>query len=527
MKGRFVSDSQRLPGLAACRPWVGDMLALLAGAALPLAFAPFGWYFVAVAALGLLFALWLDSPSPRRALWRGWLFGLGMFGVGTSWVYVSLHYFGNIPPAAAMPITALFVAGFALFPALLGYLVTRFFPAPGMAKLLVVLPAGWTLAEWVRGWFLTGFPWLNLGYGQIDSPLAGLAPLLGVYGVGWALAFSAGLVLVILGYGGRRFRAAVALVVLWGLGWALGHVHWVQPQGPEVRVSLVQGNVTQDMKWEPEQLRPTMDLYRDLTSQHWDSDLVIWPETAVPAFYHEVAEYLAEFEQEARSHGTDLVLGIPVYDFYNDRYYNSVISLGSRQGIYVKHHLVPFGEYFPMRTVLSAIQGFFVVPMSDFSSGELGQPPLEAASFKIGASICYEAAFGEEIIRSLPAADLLVNVSNDAWFGDSLAPHQHLQMARMRALEGGRYLLRATNTGISAIIGPDGKVQASAPQFRAHVLTGTVQAMQGTTPYVLWGNLPVVVGTVGALGLAFLGMRMRAGRTRTQGADSGSAVSDT
>lgn len=490
-----MPDSHSMISAVLRNRWLGDGLSLLAGASLPLAFAPFGWYPLAVPALAALFALWLSSSS-HQAFWRGWLFGLGMFGVGTSWVYVSIHYFGNIEPAVAAVVTVLFVATFALYPGLLGYLLTRLFPQPSPGKLLVVFPAGWTLAEWVRGWFLTGFPWLDLGYSQIDSPLSGIAPLLGVYGVSWVTAFSAALLLVILGWQGTwRLRAVLGLILLWGTAWLPGQVNWVQPQGPAVRVSLVQGNITQDMKWNPDQLQPTLDLYRRLTEEHWDSKLVIWPETAVPDFYHEVAKgFLADMAAEARANHTDLLTGIPVFDFTTERYYNSIISLGAHEGFYYKHHLVPFGEFFPLRSVLSAVQGFFEVPMSDFSSGALGQPPLRAASFRIGASICYEAAFGEEIIRSLPAADLLVNVSNDAWFGDSLAPHQHLQMARMRALEGGRYLLRATNTGISAIIDPRGRLVATSPQFQVHVLTGTVRAMRGATPYVVYGNVPVILG---------------------------------
>lgn len=490
-----MSDSHGMTGSVLHRRWLGDGLSLLAGASLPLAFAPFGWYPLAVLALTLLFALW-QSSSPRQAFRRGWLFGLGMFGVGASWVYVSIHHFGNIVPAVAAAVTILFVVILAFYPGLLGYLLARLFPRPGPGTLLIVFPAAWVLAEWTRGWFLTGFPWLNLGYSQIDGPLSGIAPLLGVYGVSWATALSAALLLVIPSLRGVwRPRAVLGLVLLWGSAWLLGQVGWVQPQGSEVRVSLVQGNIMQDMKWNPDQLQPTMDLYRRLTQAHWDSDLVIWPETAVPDFYHRVAEgFLADVAAEARANHTDLLMGIPVYDFATERYYNSVLSLGSREGFYYKHHLVPLGEFFPLRSVLSAVQGFFEVPMSDFSSGALGQPPLQAASLRIGASICYEAAFGEEIIHSLPAADLLVNVSNDAWFGDSLAPHQHLQMARMRALEGGRYLLRATNTGISAIIDPHGKLVATSPRFQAHVLTGTVRAMHGVTPYVVYGNVPVVLG---------------------------------
>ncbi|MCL5668849.1 MAG: apolipoprotein N-acyltransferase [Gammaproteobacteria bacterium] len=475
------------------RAWRGDLLALLAGVLFPLAFAPVAWFPLALVSVALLFLTWLDV-TPRRAWWRGYLFGLGQFGVGVSWVYVAIHDFGYAGVFLAAFLTALFVAFLALFPALMGYFAARFFPLPDNKKFLLAFPAAWTLFEWLRGWVLTGFPWLNIGYSQIDAPLAGIAPLLGVYGVSWMTAFSAALLIVLLRADkAGKLRALAALVLIWGGSALLGRVEWTQPLGAPLKVSLVQGNIPQDIKWQPEQRQHTLDLYADLTRQRWGDDLIVWPEAALTVFYHEVADsYLAQLRNEARAQGTDLIIGLSVADLETRRYYNSMMSLGMSEGFYFKRHLVPFGDYVPLAEWLRGLIKFFDLPMSGYSHGPEQQALLAAAGYKVGVSICYEDIFGEEIIEGLPEAALLVNGTNNAWYGDSFAPHQALQMSRMRALETGRYVLRATTNGISAIIDEQGKVRARSPQFETYVVTGKAQPRRGATPYVRGGNYPVL-----------------------------------
>lgn len=474
--------------------WRADLLALLAGALFPLAFAPFHWFPLSIVSLALLFGVWRCTP-PRRAAWRGWLFGVGQFGVGVSWVYVAIHDFGYASAGLAGFMTAMFVALLALFPALLGYAVTRLSPAPVGVQILLIFPAGWTLFEWLRGWVLTGFPWLNAGYSQMDAPLAGLAPIGGVYGVSWAVAFSAGLLLMLVQEVGRpRRHAAAALVTLWLVALAAGRMEWTQADGAPLRAALVQGNIPQAIKWQPEQVQRTLDLYLDLTRQHWGSDLIVWPEAALPVFYDQVADnYLARLQDEARANHTDMLIGISVREHESRRYYNSMVSLGSSTGFYHKRHLVPFGDYVPLEGWLRGLVRFFDLPMSGYSPGPARQPLLEVAGYKAGISICYEDIFGEEVIQSLPQAALLVNGTNNAWYGDSFAPHQALQMSRMRALESGRYMLRATTNGISAVIDARGEIVAQAAQFREDVVVAAFQPMTGATPYVRWGNYPVVI----------------------------------
>jgi apolipoprotein N-acyltransferase len=477
------------------------LAALLAGAAVPLGMDPFGWYPLTLLALAVLAGLLYRAP-PRQAAQLGALFGFGQFGVGVSWVYISIYLYGNATLPLAVAVMLLLVAFLALYPAAMGWVVARRVERSPSAFLLGIFPAAWTLAEWVRSWLLTGFPWLNVGYSQIDAPLLGFAPVFGVYGVGWLLALSAGLVawLFLAGKHRERLTAAVLLAGLWLTGFALDRVRWSEPAGPPLLATVVQGNIPQELKWEPEQRRSTVERYVALTRQHLDSDVVVWPETAVPAFYDEVEEnLLAPLAEQFAQADVALVTGIPVLDKHSWQYFNAVISLQQPGRFYYKSHLVPFGEYLPLRAWLSEVLAFLPVPEADFSAGDPRQPLLRAAGYPFGASICYEIAFGEQLIKALPEAAFLVNVSNDAWFGQSLAPHQHLEMARMRAREAERYMLRATNTGISAIIAADGSLLVRSSQGRAEAISSEIQPLRGTTPYTRWGNWPVVVSALGVL----------------------------
>lgn len=472
---------------------LADAGALFAGLALPFAFAPYGLYPLAFAALAVLFATWRRA-TPGRAFWRGWLFGLGQFGFGVYWLHISIHLFGGINLAGALAITYLLVAYLALYPAAVGYLSRLKRVRSEPFWLLFAVPALWVLAEWIRSWLFTGFPWLNLGYSQIDGPLAGLAPIAGVYAVSWGTALAAALLLVVCTANWHGRLAALLALVAMAAGTHLARdIEWSQAHGTPLKVALIQGAVPQAIKWNPEQLEHTIQLYRDLTEPHWDADIIVWPETAIPAFYHQIApvtEFLRERAIENRAY---LLMGTVVSDPDTERYYNSIVALGERAARYDKRHLVPFGEYLPLRFLLDGFLDFLAIPMSDFSPGDPDKPLLDLGKLRIGTSICYEDAFGEEVIQALPAADFLVNVSNDAWFGDSIAPHQHLQIARMRALETGRYLLRATNTGVSAIIGPDGRIMARSPQFTPHVLIGEITRNHGMSFYARFGNMPVLI----------------------------------
>ncbi len=464
------------------------LLAFAAGAATVTGFAPFGLGLVPLFSLALLFRLWRHAARPGLNKWTGYAFGLGLMGFGVFWIRISIAQFGGVPPALAVLITLVFILFMACYYALAGWAAERLRGRSDAVWLVLVLPAVWTLLEWLRGWLFTGFPWLALGYSQIALPLAGYGPVLGVFGVSLLLALSAGLLNLL-----PRAAAVGLLAALWVGGLGLQQLAWTRPAGEPIRVSLVQGNIPQEQKWLRAMRAPTLNRYLEMTRSVPDSRIVVWPETAVPAFADEVEDGLLQpLHLQLKGQGRDLLLGIVAGERDAD-YYNAMLSLGaSGRDAYFKRHLVPFGEYLPFDKWTRPVLDFLRIPMSNFSAGGDGKPLLTLAGYPAGIDICYEDAYGEEIIRALPDAAFLINASNDAWFGDSLAPHQHLEIARMRALETGRYLLRATNTGISAIIDQHGLVRRSSPQFERAVLSDDIVPMQGTTPFATWGNWAVV-----------------------------------
>ena len=473
-------------------PWSGYVLSFLVGCSLPFAFAPFSLFPLAVIALAFLLALW-QNVSPWTAFWRGLFFGIGMFGVGTSWIYVSLSQFGHIPFLPSLLVTFLFILLMASYLALLGGGLNFFFPNAHHTKWLLGFPSGWVLIEWLRGWFLTGFPWLSIGYSQIDSPLSGFAPLIGLYGITGFVALSAGLLVAFYQNKHLVYIYLPCLFLLWGGGKVLSQVEWTESSNhPPLKVALLQGNIPQDFKWLQNYQLPTLDRYVELTQAHQNVDLIVWPETAIPVFYHQVPELIDYLNEQHRMHQLDFLIGIPVLNEKKE-YFNAVMSISHHPGFYYKRHLVPFGEYIPFYAFLGKFLQLLDVPMSEFSAGADRQENLYSSGQYIGISICYEDVVSELVRSTLPEATLLVNVSNDAWFGHSIAPHQHLEIARMRALESGRYLLRATNTGISAIIDPKGRIVAQAPQFQIDALKGEVQAYQGLTPYIHFGDQWIII----------------------------------
>ncbi len=469
-------------------------LALLAGALCVFGFAPFGVFPVPVLALAVLFVLLQQAATPRAAARLGWSFGLGLFSAGIGWIYVALHDYGAMPFVLALPATLLFAAFLALFPAVAVWLPARLGVAD-WRRTLLALPAAWVLLEWVRGMIFTGFPWLTLGYAHSGSPLAGYALLLGVYGVSLVAAVSAGLLALLWQQRWNRTGqlALTVLLLLWGGGALLRTVAWTQPQGDPVSVALVQGNIPQDIKFNEDAMIGTLETYRRFALQS-EARLTVLPETALPLLRDEVPQSLVEqLRNHARQTGGDVLIG--AFEKDDGSYYNSVFTLGTAaEQHYRKHHLVPFGEFIPLRPVLGwFINSVLDIPMGDQARGAAVQPPLEVAGQRVAVNICYEDVFGEEIIRALPQATLLVNVTNDAWYGYSHAAAQHNQISQLRALETGRMMLRATNTGVTSIIDRDGRVVQQLPQHQEGVLTGMAQGYTGSTPYVSWGNAAVLL----------------------------------
>ena len=493
--------------------WPGNLLAVAAGALTSLALAPFDLWPLALVAVGL-FYLGLRELAPRQALGRGWCYGFGLYGAVTSWIYVSINTYGGASPLLATLLLVAFFAAIAWFFALPAWLWARWLrrtEAP-LADALC-FAALWVLQEAFRGWFLTGFPWLYSGYSQLDGPLAGLAPLGGVWLVSFVLALSAALLCNL-----RRLRArpsflATAVVVLlapWAVGLALKGHAWTTPAGAPLKVAALQGNVEQDLKWDPAHIDAQLALYRDMSFSSRPVDLLVWPETAVPILKDQAQGYIDMMGRFAGDRHSALITGVPVREVEQGqrRYYNGITVSGEGEGTYLKQKLVPFGEYVPLQDMLRGVIAFFDLPMSDFARGPADQAMLQAKGYQIAPYICYEVVYPEFAASLAARSNILLTISNDTWFGTSIGPLQHLQMAQMRALEAGRWMIRATNNGVTGLIDPFGKITAQVPQFERAILYGEVVPMQQLTPYLQWRSWPLAVVCLLLFGWALLAARI-------------------
>jgi apolipoprotein N-acyltransferase len=412
-------------------------------------------------------------------------------------------------------LVAIFVVAMALFPAALAFAYARWVRGPNRWVNAIGFSACWVALEWTLTWFLTGFPWLLIGYAQLENPLRHWAPVGGVLSVSLVAALSATIAVAgIARHATRRGLtiAALVAVVPWIIGAGLGYVRWVEP-GARGTVALVQGNIPQDVKWRPESVAPILQRYSTLSDPYWGRDLVIWPEASITLFEQEATPFIEAMAQRAQRGGAALVFGVPGYERLPDgtaAFRNMAAVVGNGGGHYIKRRLVPFGEYVPLEGLLRGAIEFFDLPMSHAESGPISQPPLRAGHWKLATAICYEVVYPELVRRDARDADVIVTISNDSWFGHSIGPHQHLQMVQMRALENGRYVLRATNNGLTAIVAPTGAVVSRVPQFEPIVLDGAFSGMSGVTPYGAMGDLPVLAMLVIGVGIS-LSVRRRRG----------------
>ncbi len=496
----------------------GQLIAVGLGAIQVMAFAPFNFWWLAILVNAALLGLLTASASPREAALRGASFGLGLFGAGVWWVFISLHDYGQAPWAFAAIATALLVGYLALYPTLLGYFTARSRGWSSAVRWLLVVPALAMLLEWLRSVVLTGFPWLTVGYSQVAGPLLGFAPLGGVLlmsGLTWWLA---GLLLLAVDAGRQRqpFRVVIALgafVATLGAGQGLHTLSWSTPlPTPPLTVALVQGNIDARERWGPDDLTKSLYRYAELSWRQGEADdLIIWPEMAIPALVDDLPPaFVEEIVRDTVERQTDYLVGIADGAWATRTFYNAVIGYGRVRGRYYKRRLVIFGEYLPLRSLLNALSGWVEIPMSDLSPGPADQPLMTLRGLPVGVMVCFDAVFGEEARRSLPTATFLVNLSNDSWFGRSWAAAQHLQIAQLRAAELSRDLIRATNTGHSALIDHRGQIQARTALFEIAVLRDQVQPRTGLTPYGAWGDGPVVGSSLLLLLVLFVAARRRA-----------------
>ena len=484
------------------------LIAVVAGAGTSFAFAPYGFHFLAWLGPAALFLLW-EYEQPREAAGTGFWFGAALFGAGTWWIFTAIHEFGQAPAWLAILLVGALLAIKGAYYALLAYVVTRIAPDPSPARSLLLIPAGWTLMDWLRGWLFTGFPWLQLGYSQSDTPLAALATVGGIHLVTFAVAAFAGAV-VILVQGGARVTAVAVAAALWLGGWLLDGREWTRPAGEPIDIALLQGAIPQDEKWLVENRAKTLEIYRELNREALGAKIIVWPESAVPLLAHQAALFLEGIRRESAARGSDVMLGLLDFDPETGEVRNGLFSMGAAgDGWYYKRRLVPFGEFFPVPESVRKWMRLHSLPYYDMTPGEEHQALIRAGGQRLAATICYEDAYGADQLWGLAGATLLVNVTNNAWFGDSSAPHQQLQMARFRALEAGRFLMRATSNGITAVIGPHGEVLERLPQFQPGVLKASAQPRTGLTPYARTGNWPILTLAFVLL-IAFAFARLRA-----------------
>ena len=479
----------RGPGL------IGHVIALLAGALSTLSFAPYNLWPLGMLSAALLYQ-GLQQVNGKQAALRGGAWGLGLFVSGVSWIYISIHLHGNASPLLAGILTGGLELILSLFFALMAWVWVRLFRnhSPWLGSL--GFAAIWVAQEVFRSWFLTGFPWLYHGYAHTQTWLSGWAPIGGVWMLGGISVFIACLLsewrLV-----RRPLQAglAVALVAaLWLAGYGLKQVDWTHSKGKPLSVNLVQANIEQSRKWDPDYITHTLSLYRDLTYAQPATDLVVWPETAVPVLQSQSQYFVDGIAANLAERGSTLITGIPVDDMQPDgmKIYNGIMVGGSDpQSEYLKQKLVPFGEYVPLEDLLRGLIDFFNLPMSSFSRGPADQQPLRAAGYNLAPLICYEAVYPDFAAKLAAKSDLLITISNDSWFGSSIGPLQHLQMAQMRAIESQRWMIRATNNGVTALIDQYGQIRTRIAQFQQEVLIGEVQPMQGLTPYLRWRSAPL------------------------------------
>jgi apolipoprotein N-acyltransferase len=488
-----------------------SLVALLAGASYPLAFAPFHLYPALLLSIAALFGLLCSRP--HQGAWLGWLFGVGKYAVGVSWVYVSIHDHGGASPALAGGLVAGFVAFMALFCWPIGWFVGAVEQRqhkPSKLILGIAFVAAWVLMEWLLTWFLTGFPWLFAGHAVTGMPLQSLLPVMGTLGVSLVIVGAAvGLVLAIDPQPGSRQRpvALLGLVAIAALSLWLNGLSWTTPQGT-YSAALVQGNLNQAEKWDNDKRLTHVRTHLDLSAQHWDVDVLVWPEFALTVYGEEADAVTQRLHQQGRDQNTNVIIGMPDLQWQDDggyQIFNSAQGFGAAAGKFAKHHLVPFGDYVPMQAYLRGIIEFFDLPMSAATPGQREQGHIalqllgQSDPVLVATGICYEIAYGESLRRQAVDSGLLLTLSNDTWFGRSIGPHQHMQIAQVRALENGRWLLRATNSGVTGMVNPRGELVAALPQFEARVLRGEFQVMSGRTPYSYLGDWPVFMVTLMAL----------------------------
>ncbi|CAK4069106.1 apolipoprotein N-acyltransferase [Vibrio sp. 16] len=484
--------------------------AVFVGAITTLAFAPYQLWPLAIISPAILLLL-IHQQSAKRALWIGYAWGLGQFATGISWVHISIDNFGGMPKIASVFLMTLLIGYLAMYSALFTWTLNRFFPQSNRIRLLLIAPVLWLIADWLRGWVMTGFPWLWIGYSQIESPLAHFAPLGGVELLTFLSIVSSGAIAYAFLH--RQWLQLLIPAIILSAGFGLKSAIWVTPNPDSTtKLALIQGNIAQELKWLPSERWPTIMKYTDLTRENWDADIIIWPEAAIPAFEFEISSFLSNLDSAAKLNHSAVITGV-VNQGENRKFYNSILTVGETaygdyrfdmSQRYHKHHLLPFGEFVPFETILRPLAPFFNLPMSSFSRGEFVQANIDANGKQMAPALCYEIIFNEQVRQNVnDDTDFILTLSNDAWFGSSIGPLQHMEIARMRALELGKPVIRSTNNGVTAVTDYQGHIVAQLPQFETGVLRAEIVSTEGQTPYRQLGTWPLYLWTILSLAIGW------------------------
>ncbi|WP_165310587.1 apolipoprotein N-acyltransferase [Vibrio ziniensis] len=476
------------------------LAAAFVGALTTLSFAPYQIWPLAFISPAILLLL-LNKQSAKKGAWIGYCWGIGQFATGISWVHVSIDTFGGMPKIASVFLMVLLIAYLAIYAALFGWTINRFFHTSNRMRLLVAAPILWIIGDWLRGWVMTGFPWLWLGYSQIDSPLANFAPIGGVELLTLLVLICSGC--LAYSFISKSWSTLAIPAIVFATGYGLNAAQWVTPQPlRSTKIALIQGNIDQALKWAPSHRWPTIMKYTDLSRENWDADIIIWPEAAVPAFEYELPSYLKSLDELARMNNSGIILGI-LNQNENREFYNSILAVGGTHDAeysydvskrYNKHHLLPFGEFVPFGDILRPIAPFFNLPMSSFSRGSFVQKNIRISGHTFASALCYEIIFNEQVRQNVNEdTDFILTLSNDAWFGKSIGPLQHMEIARMRALEMGKPVVRSTNNGVTAVTDYQGHIIKELPQFETGVLKVDMIPTRGQTPYHWYGSWPLYI----------------------------------
>ena len=472
-----------------------------------LAFSPFNLWWMSIASLALCITLYISHPH-ANGFKVGFIYGLGLFGFGITWLFNSLYVYGQAPLVAAMSMVLLGVLVLSIFPAIVFQQYAKLLSYTASVQIIGFVSL-WVLIEWIRSWILTGFPWLTFGHVLVDSPLRGVIPVLGTYGASAVIAFLSIIsALLISGRYKLCVKNLISPIAVIMICVAFLDIQWTQKAAQQpIKVAAVQANIAEELKWKRDLQQDIVHRHIELSESYLDHDVIVWPETAIPTFY-DIAyqKYLATYIEQLAQTKAQIVAGTFTRSLTNDAIYNSIVKLSVPTQIYSKQHLVPFGEYLPLRDLFFLFKRYVTIPASNLSSGA-GPSVMTLNDRPVGVSICYEAVFARDILPALPQAQWLINVTNDAWFGRSLAPYQHLQISRVRALETGRFMVRAANSGISAIINDHGKLIQSSELFATQVVSAQIVPMKGQTPFMMWSHGAILI--ILFMGLIFVFVRVK------------------